>query len=68
MGIPNPDDAGPIVHRPVGLPNPDGAGPIVHRPVGIPITAGCDTAWIQTRDCSDASGTEMQRHPGAQQY
>ena len=25
-----------------------------------PITAGCDSAWIQTRDCSVASYTEMQ--------
>jgi hypothetical protein len=28
--------------------------------MGLPITAECDTAWIQTRDCSDASCTEMQ--------
>ena len=25
--------------------------------MGLPITAGCDTAWIRTRDCSDASCT-----------
>ena len=30
-------------------PNPDDAGPIVHRPMGLPITPGCDTAWIRTR-------------------
>jgi hypothetical protein len=30
-------------------PNPDDAGPIVKRPMGLPITAGCDTAWNQTR-------------------
>jgi hypothetical protein len=24
-------------------PNPDDAGPIVRRPMGLPITAGCDT-------------------------
>ena len=28
--------------------------------MGLPITAGCDTAWNRTRDCSDASCTEMQ--------
>jgi hypothetical protein len=39
---------------------PDNAGPIVCCPVGLPITAGCDTAWILTRDVSDASCTEMQ--------
>ena len=27
---------------------------------GLPITAGCDTAWIQTRYYSDTSCTEMQ--------
>ena len=35
-------------------------GAIVRRLVGLKITAGCDTAWIRTRDCSDASCTEMQ--------
>ena len=30
-------------------PNLDVAGPIVSRPMGLPITAGWDTAWIQTR-------------------
>ena len=30
-------------------PNPDDAGPIVRRPMGLPITASCDTAWNQTR-------------------
>ena len=38
--------------------------------MGLPIMAGCDTAWNQTRVCSDASSTEMQclrplRHSGA---
>ena len=33
--------------------NPDNDGPIVHRPMGLPITAGCDTAWNRTRVCSD---------------
>ena len=28
-------------------------------PMGLPITAGYDTAWNQTRDCSDAASTEM---------
>ena len=51
-------------------PNPDDAGPIIHRRMGILITARCDTAWSQTRDCSDTSCTEMQclrplRHSGA---
>ena len=51
-------------------PNPDEAGPIVHRPMGLPITAGCDTAWNQTRVCRDYSSTEVQcltplRHSGA---
>ena len=40
--------------------DPGDAGPIVRLPMGLPITAGCDTAWIRTRDCSDASCTEMQ--------
>jgi hypothetical protein len=35
-------------------------GPNVRCPMGLPITAGCDTAWNQTRVCSDASSTEMQ--------
>jgi hypothetical protein len=30
-------------------PNPDDAGPIVRRPMGLPITTGCHTAWIRTR-------------------
>ena len=30
-------------------PNPDDSGSIVRRPVGYPITAGCETAWNQTR-------------------
>ena len=30
-------------------PNPDDAGPIVRRPMGLPITAGCDTAWIELK-------------------
>ena len=34
--------------------------PVVRRPMGLPITTECDTAWIQTRDCSDASRTEIQ--------
>ena len=38
--------------------------------MGLSITAGCDTAWIQTRDCSDTSCNDMQRlrslrHSGA---
>jgi hypothetical protein len=54
-----------------GLPrqNPNDTGPIVRCPVGHPIASGCDTACIRTRDCSDASYTEMQclrplRHAG----
>ena len=27
-------------------PNPDDAGPIVRRPMGLPIMAGCDTACL----------------------
>jgi hypothetical protein len=42
------------------LPNPNDAGPIVYRPMGLPIMASCDTAWNQTRVCSDTSSTEMQ--------
>ena len=50
-------------------PDPDDAGPIVRRPMGFPIAAGCDTAWNRTRVCSDASSTEIQclrllRHSG----
>ena len=30
-------------------PNPDDARPIVCRPMGLPITAGCNTALIRTR-------------------
>ena len=41
-------------------PNPNAAGPIVHRPMGLLNTAGCDTAWNRTRVCSDTSSTEMQ--------
>jgi hypothetical protein len=41
-------------------PNPDNAGPIVHRPMGLPITAGCDTSRDRTRVCSDTSVTDMQ--------
>jgi hypothetical protein len=38
--------------------------------MGLSITAGCDTAWIQTRDRSDTSCNDMQglrslRHSGA---
>ena len=40
--------------------NPDDTEPIVRRPMGLPITAGCNTGRIRTRDCSDASCTEMQ--------
>ncbi|CDQ56939.1 unnamed protein product [Oncorhynchus mykiss] len=29
-------------------PNPDDARPIVRRPMGLTMKAGCDTAWIQT--------------------
>ena len=32
----------------------------VPRPMGLPITASCDTAWNQTRVCSDTSSIEMQ--------
>ena len=39
---------------------PGDTGPIVRHPIGLPITAKCDTAWIQSMDCSDASCTEMQ--------
>ena len=39
---------------------PSDAGPIVRRPMRLPITAGCDTARIQTRDCSDTSYTDTQ--------
>ena len=41
-------------------PTPDDTGPILRYPTRLPITASCDTAWIQTRDRSDASCTEMQ--------
>jgi hypothetical protein len=34
-------------------PNPDDAGPIVHRPMGLPITAGCDTARERTLSALD---------------
>jgi hypothetical protein len=49
-----------IIYDGLPRPNRDDAGPIVRRPMGLPITARCDTAWIRTRDCSDASCTEMQ--------
>jgi hypothetical protein len=39
---------------------PDDAGPIVCRPMELQITAGCDSAWIRTRDCNNTSCTEMQ--------
>ena len=51
----------------------DAPGPIVHHPMGLPITVSCDTAWNQTRVCSDASSTEMMKcllllqHSGAKQ-
>jgi hypothetical protein len=38
-------------------PNLDHAGLI--DPMGLPITAGCDTAWNQTRVCSDASSSAL---------
>ena len=49
-------------HTPLANPSPkpDDAGPIVRRPMGLLITSGCDTAWEQTRVCSDASSTVMQ--------
>jgi hypothetical protein len=31
------------------LPNPDDARPIVRRPMDLPVTAGCDRAWAQTQ-------------------
>jgi hypothetical protein len=40
------------------LTQPDDAEPILCRPMGLPIAAGCDTAWKQTRVCSDASSTD----------
>jgi hypothetical protein len=39
---------------------PGNAGSIVLWPMGLPIMAGFDAAWILTRDCSNASCTEMQ--------
>jgi hypothetical protein len=39
----------PIDNDGLHRPNPDDAWPIVHWPMGLAITAGCDTAWIQTR-------------------
>jgi hypothetical protein len=30
-------------------PNPDDTGPIMHRPMGLLLAAGCDRAWTQTR-------------------
>jgi hypothetical protein len=54
----------PLSNPNLGVPpygtNPDDTEPIVRHPMGLPITAGCDTAWNQTRVCSDASSTEMQ--------
>ena len=31
-------------------PNPDNAAPIVRRPMGLPVAAGCDRAWTQTQN------------------
>jgi hypothetical protein len=31
------------------LPNPDDAGPIVHRPMNLPVAAGYDRAWARTQ-------------------
>jgi hypothetical protein len=31
-------------------PNPDDAGPIVRRPMGLPVTVGCDRAWPRTQN------------------
>jgi hypothetical protein len=50
-------------------PDPNNAGPIVRRPMGLSITADCETAWNQTRVYSDSFSTEMQclrllRHSG----
>ena len=50
-------------------PNPDDAGPIVHRFMGLPVAASCNTARDQTWICSDASSTVTQflrplRHSG----
>jgi hypothetical protein len=28
-------------------PNPDDAGPVVLRPIGLPVAAGCDRSWTQ---------------------
>jgi hypothetical protein len=46
----------PPWHKP--SPNPEDTGAIVHCPMGTP--GGCDTAWDQTRVCSEASITAMQ--------
>uniref|UniRef100_A0A8K9VE35 Seizure related 6 homolog like n=1 Tax=Oncorhynchus mykiss TaxID=8022 RepID=A0A8K9VE35_ONCMY len=58
-------------HRKLPSLNPDDAGPIVRRPMGLPITAGWDTARDQTWVCNNASSTVMQclrplRHSGGQ--
>ena len=52
--------AGQDGYLPRPNPNPDDAGPIVRRPMTLPIMAGCDTAWNRTRVCSEPSSTEMQ--------
>ena len=44
-------------------PNPD--RPIVRRPMGLPITASCDTAWNQTRVCTEMQCLRPLHHPGA---
>jgi hypothetical protein len=41
-------------------PNPDDAGPIVRRPMVLPVMARCFTAWIRTRDSRDTCCNEMQ--------
>ena len=41
-------------------PNPDDAGPIVRRPMGLPVAAGCDRAWTRTRISSGTASTAMQ--------
>jgi hypothetical protein len=51
-------------------PNPDDAGPIVRRPMGLPVVSSCDRAWTQTQNLSSSTASiEMQclrplRHSG----
>ena len=55
------------------FPNLDDAGPVVHHLVGFPVAASCDTAWDQTRICSNTASTVMQGlrplcHSGGSRY